>query len=281
MKSELDFFLDEFKYIDINSFIGTLKLDKNEEQHIGRLTQFIADKIDDIILTKDDHLLEKFTHIILDNELNQSPTESTSEKITHLVAKAAYNYFDDNKAFKDLFNEYINSDSNNIDSYSEDNCEPDNRCTDKISEYFKGFTNKLTDHLRKSDKKKLTIKVIDGSCTINNYNSEDIIKNKDISKELNILFETKQKLPVGQENILMNQIIGFFKKNTDDLEYIENYATNDFAFKIHLLNLRDMDKAGVDINTKKSPLPDLPGGRGPNTHNLSRPSIQQQLYRYE
>lgn len=267
MKSELDFFLDEFKYIDINSFIGTLALDKNEEQHIGRLTQFIADKIDNIILTKDDHLLEKFTNIILDNELNQSPTESTSEKITHLVAKAAYNYFYDNKAFKDLVSEYINSDS-------EDNCEPNNGCIDEISEYLKGFTNKLTDHLRKFDKKKLTIKVIDGSCTINNYNSEDIIKNQYISKELDILFETKQKLPVGQEDILMNQIIGFFKKNKDDLEYIENYATNDFAFKIHLLNLRDMDKAGVDINTKKSPLPDLPGGRGPNTHSLFRPSIQ-------
>ena len=266
MKSELDFFLDEFKYIDINSFIGTLKLDKNKEQHIGRLTQFIADKIDNIILTKNYHLLEKFTNIILDNELNQSPTESTSEKITHLVAKAAYNYFYDNQEFKDLVNEYINSDS-------EDNCEPDNGCIDKIFEYLKIFTNKLIDHLGEFNKKKLTIKVIDGSCTINNYNLDDIKKIQDISEKLDILFEKKQNLPGDQEKIFMNQIIEFFNINKDNLEYIENYVTKDFAFKSHLLNLRDMDKAGVDINTK-SPLPDSPGGRGPNAHNISRLSIQ-------
>jgi len=119
MKSELDFFLDEFKYIDINSFIGTLELDKNKEQHIGRLTKFIADKIDDIILTKNNNLLEKFTNIILGDELSQNPAESTSEIIIHLVAKAAYKYYCNNQEFKNTVNEYIHSDSDN-------NSEPNN-----------------------------------------------------------------------------------------------------------------------------------------------------------
>ena len=65
----------------------------------------------------------------------------------------------------------------------------------------------------------------------------------------------------------MNQIIVFFNENRDNLEYIENYDTKDFAFKRHLLNLSDMYKAGVDIS-KKSPLPDSPGDR------VSQPSTQ-------
>lgn len=190
MKNELDFFLDEFKYIDIHSFIVTLEIDKKKEQHQGRLTQFIADKIDNIIPTKNNHLLEKLTNIILDEAPDQSSEKSTSEKITDLVAKAAYKYFSDNQEFKNLVNEYINLDS-------DDNSESDNHYIYKISEYLTEFTNKLIDHLRKFDKKKLTIKVIDGSCTINNYNLDDINKIQDISKKLDIIFKknrTYQKI---------------------------------------------------------------------------------------
>jgi len=113
--------------------------------------------------------------------------------------------------------------------------------------------------------------VIGGSCTINNYNSDDIKKIQDISEKLDILFQEKQNLSEDPENIFMNQIIEFFKINKDNLEYIENYITKDFAFKSHLLNLRDMDKARYEITTKLA-LPELPEGQGP-AHSLSSPSI--------
>lgn len=58
----------------------------------------------------------------------------------------------------------------------------------------------------------------------------------------------------------MNEIIEFFDKNRDSLEYIEDYKT-DFALRGHVLNLRDMYKAGLEkILRKKSLLPDSPEG---------------------
>lgn len=197
MTDELNSFLDEFQYIDtksFNSFIATLEGNKNKEKYPGRLTQFIADKIEEIIREKEDHLLGKFNDIILDVEPDQSSEKSTSERITDLVAKAACKYLSKNRKFQELFNQnlYKDSDDNSeLNKDSDDNSEPSDNYIDEISKYLTEFTNKLIDHLRKFDKKKLTIKVIDGSCTINNYNLDNFKRIQDISEKLDKIFKKK------------------------------------------------------------------------------------------